>query len=334
MKQNKLMIAFLILVIFSLTGCGAKNLEGADGKPVKNEVTGQILPSNILCAPRDEEIKELYNQTREDLINKYKEDYEAGDISKKEYNKKVDGLLNIDELTECKNFNLTSNGYTGLWTKIFVEPLAWVLIKVGEFVKNYGLSIIFVTLLIRLIMYPVTLKTAKQSENLKKVQPKLAKIEKKYAGKTDEASMMKKSQEMMLLYKENDINPLSGCLYAIIQIPLFFAFYEAIYRLPVLFEDSLLGFMLSTSPMKGFQSGNWLYLILPVLVFLATYFSFKLNSGASMSEEQAKQTKMMMNIMMIMIFVMSFTMSTGIILYWITNNTFTIIQNLIVKRRK
>ena len=92
--------------------------------------------------------------------------------------------------------------------------------------------------------------------------------------------------------------------------------------------------MLSTSPLKGFQNGNWLYLILPVLVFLATYFSFKLNSGASMSEDQAKQTKTMMNIMMIMIFAMSFTMSTGIILYWITNNTFTIIQNLIVKRSK
>ena len=53
-----------------------------------------------------------------------------------------------------------------------------------------------------------------------------------------------------------------------------------------------------------------------------------------MSEDQAKQTKTMMNIMMIMIFAMSFTMSTGIILYWITNNTFTIIQNLIVKRSK
>lgn len=333
MKKNKLLITFLLIVIFSLTGC-TKNLEGADGKVVKNDSTGQILPSNILCAPSDPEIIELYNQTREDLIAKYKKDYEAGDLSKKDYKKKVENIIDISELTACKDFNLTSNGYTGIWTKLFVEPLAWVLIKIGQFVKNYGLSIIFVTLIIRLIMYPVTLKTAKQSENLKKIQPKLAKIEKKYANKTDNESMMKKSQELMLLYKENDINPMSGCLYAIIQIPLFFAFYEAIYRLPVLFEDSLFSYTLSMSPIKGIGTGNWLYLILPILVFVATYFSFKLNSGASMSPEQAKQTKIMMNVMMIMIFFMSFSMSTGIILYWITNNTFTIIQNFIVKRRK
>lgn len=332
MKKSKLMITFLLLVIFSLTGC-TKNLEGADGKVVKNDSTGQILPSNILCAPTDPEIIDLYNQTREDLIEKYKKDYEDGEISKKEYKKKVENTVDVSEITTCDNFNLASNGYTGIWTKVFVEPLAWVLVKIGQFVKNYGLSIIFVTLLIRLVMYPITLKTARQSENLKKVQPKLAKIEKKYANKTDQESMMKKSQELMLLYKENDINPMSGCLYSLIQIPLFFAFYEAIYRLPVLFEDSLLGFELSMSPLKGIGFGNWLYLILPILVFVATYFSFKLNSGASMSAEQAKQTSLMMNIMMVMIFVMSFSMSTGIILYWITNNTFTIIQNLIVKRR-
>ena len=333
MKKNKLLVTFLLIVIFSLTGC-TKQLKGADGKVVTNEATGQVLPSNILCAPADPEIVELYNQTKEDLLAKYAKDYEAGEISKKEYNEKVENALDISKLTACEDFNLTSNGYTGIWTKIFVEPLAWLLIIIGQFVKNYGLSIIFVTLLIRLVMYPITNKTAKQSENLKKVQPKLAKIEKKYANKTDQESMMKKSQEIMLLYKENNINPLSGCLYALIQFPLFFAFYEAVYRLPVLFEDSLLGYELSMSPIKGLGAGNWLYLILPILVFAATYFSFKLNSGASMSAEQAKQTKIMMNVMMFMIFFMSFTMSTGIILYWITNNTFTIIQNLIVRRSK
>ena len=71
MKKNKLMIAFLILVIFSLTGCGAKNLEGVDGKPVKNEETGQILPSNMLCAPQDEERRKLYKQTKRNYLILY-----------------------------------------------------------------------------------------------------------------------------------------------------------------------------------------------------------------------------------------------------------------------
>ena len=84
----------------------------------------------------------------------------------------------------------------------------------------------------------------------------------------------------------------------------------------------------------SFISGNFYYLIFVVLVILVTYFSFKLNSGASMSEEQASQMKMMSNIMVIMISIMSFTISTGIALYWIVNSGFTVLQNLYVKRSK
>lgn len=183
-------------------------------------------------------------------------------------------------------------------------------------------------------MYPITLKTARQSENLKKAQPEMNKIEKKYANKTDQESMLQKSTEMMQVYKKHNINPMSGCLFSILQIPLFFAFYESLYRLPALFEDEFLGFIMSMSPWKGISNGNWLYLILPILVALTTYFSFKLNSGAGMSGDQAKQMKIMMNIMMFMIVYMSFSMSTAIVFYWITNSAFTIIQNLIVKRSK
>ena len=90
----------------------------------------------------------------------------------------------------------------------------------------FGLAIILSTMIIRGIMYPFTKKTAMQSENMKKVQPELQKLEKKYANKTDQESMMQKSQEMMILYKKNNINPLSGCVFAFIQIPLLFAFIE------------------------------------------------------------------------------------------------------------
>lgn len=88
------------------------------------------------------------------------------------------------------------------------------------------------------------------------------------------------------------------------------------------------------SPIKGIDVENWLYLILPVLVALTTFFSIKLNSSETMSEDQEKQMKMMTYIMMIMIVFMSFSTSTVIIYYWITNSTFTIVQNLIVKRSK
>lgn len=331
--KNKKIFLILLVIVLSLTGC-TKNLKNSNGKQVINEKTGQILPSNILCAPTDEDNLKLYRDTKEDLEKKYAEDLEEGKISKKKYEKKINSLVDADSLVSCKNFKITSGGYEGIWNTIFIKPLTWLIIKIGQIVKNYGLAIILTTLLIRLVMYPLTLKTAKQSENMKKANPDIQKIEKKYAGKKDQDSMMKKNTEIMQIYKKYNINPLSGCLFGFIQIPLFFAFYESLYRLPILFEDSFLGFVLSTSPMKAIQKGNWIYLILTILVAITTYFSFKMNSGASMNEEQAKQMNMTMKIMMIMIVFMSFSMSSAIILYWITNSTFTIIQNLIVKRSK
>ena len=332
-KNKKILLTIFILMIFSLTGC-TKNLKNAQGKVVTNEKTGQTLPANIMCAPTDEDNLNLYRTTKIELEESYAKQLEEGEISKKEYEKKMDSLTDVDSLVKCKDFKITSGGYEGIWNSIFIKPLTWVIVRIGQLVKNYGLAIIITTLLIRGIMYPVTLKTAKQSENMKKANPELSKIEKKYANKTDQESMMQKSTEVMQVYKKYGINPMSGCLFSFIQIPLFFAFYESLYRLPILFEDKFLGFMMSTSPLKAIGMGHWLYLILPVLVAVATFFSFKLNSGASMNPDQEKQMKYMMYSMMLMIVIMSFSMSTAIIIYWITNSTFTIIQNLLVKRSK
>lgn len=334
MKKNKKYI-LILLILFSmvLSGC-TKNLKNADGKVVVNEKTGQTLPSNIMCAPNDEDNLKLYRDTKSKLEEKYAKQLEDGDLSKKEYEKKINSLVDVDKLVSCDKFKITSGGYEGIWNTVFIKPLTWLIIKIGQFVKNYGLAIVITTLLIRGVMYPITLKTAKQSENMKKANPELQKIEKKYADKKDQDSMMKKSAEVMQVYKKYGINPMSGCLFSFIQIPLFFAFYESLYRLPILFEDSFVGFKMSTAPLKAMEMGNWLYLILPVLVAVTTFFSFKLNGTASMNQEQEKTMKYTMIFMMVMIVFMSFNMSSAIIIYWITNSTFTIIQNLIVKRSK
>ncbi|MBE6144611.1 MAG: YidC/Oxa1 family membrane protein insertase [Firmicutes bacterium] len=305
MKKKKLLIIVLLFITITMTGC-TKILKTEEKKAVSNPVTGQSLTENVLCKPKDKETLKLYKK------------YE----------------VKIDELPECEEFRVTSGGYEGIWTTIFVKPLAWFIIKIGKVTKNYGFAIIIITLLIRLIMVPVTKKTAMQSENLQKAKPELDKLEKKYNNKTDQESMMQKSQEMLMIYKKYDINPMSGCIFSLIQIPLFFAFYEALNRLPVIFEENLGPFQLGTSPLVALKAGNYYYLIFVVLVVLTTYFSFKLNSGASMNKDQADQMKTMTNVMVIMISVMSFGISTGIALYWIFNSGFTVLQNLYVKRSK
>lgn len=305
MKNKIIKILIVTFMVFSLTGC-TKYLKDSDKKVVKNELTGQNLASNILCQPEAEETIATYEKYDKDL----------------------------SELPKCSKLSLTNTKYDGIWTTIFVKPLAIVIIKLGELVKNYGLSIIIITILIRLILYPITKKTAMQSENMKNAKPELDRLEKKYTNKTSQDDMMRKSQEMLMIYKKYNINPMTGCLFSIIQIPLFFAFFEAMNRLPAIFEENFLGLQLGTSPIIGMQNGKYYYIVLIILVTLATYFSFKLNSSASMAPEAEKQMKMMSNFSIIFIGIASITMSAGIELYWIANSTFTIIQNLLVKRGK
>ena len=179
MKNNNLKKIFvLLLCLFLLTGC-TKILKDSDKKPVKNEETGQILTENIICKP-----------TNEATINTY-----------------VENKVKIEELPECKKFSPIGN-YEGLWTSLFVKPLAWVIIKIGLLLKNYGLALIATCLIIRLILFPFTRKTAMQSELIKQAQPELNKLEKKYANKTSAEDQNKKAQEMMVIYQKYKINPI------------------------------------------------------------------------------------------------------------------------------
>lgn len=315
-KINIILIVFLL--VFLLSGCTKQLVvekTNDKGKKTKEAVryekgdnaTGQVLTKNILCRPKDE-----------DLVNIYKENG-----------------VNTDKLKTCSSFVPTIKSNEGLWDNIFIKPLSWLILKLGYLVKNFGLAVILAGLVIRLVLYPVTNKSAMQSENLKKAQPELQKIEKKYANKAeDQQAMMQKYQETMAIYKKYNISLFSGCIIAIVQLPLFIAFLEAINRTPAIFEGNLLGLQLGTTPWFALSQGKFLYIIIPVLVFIVTFFSLKLNGtqATDQSNPAAESTKMMMNIMVVIITISSFQLSTAIGLYWITSSLFTVIQNLLVKR--
>ena len=272
----------------------------------KKSETGQNLTKNILCKPTDKNVLEIY----------------------KKYG------VDVDKLSSCDDFSLFSD-YEGLWASLFVKPLAWVIIKAGKIFKNYGLALVIVSLLIRLCLMPLTKKTAMQSENIKKAQPEIDRINKKYENKLDQDSQMKKSQEILLVYQKYNINPMSSCLFAFIQIPLLFAFIEAINRTPAIFEGNFLGLHLGTTPWIALKNGEWWYLVLVAILALVTYFSFNLNKGAGApGDDTQKQMNTMNNFMMVFIVYASFTMSTAICVYWISSSAFTIYQNLLVKRVK
>ena len=128
-KNSKLKIVFLVILLVVMTGC-TKQLKDVNGKIVKNESTGQTLPSNILCKPTDNDIIKLYETTREKQIKSLDKKLKNDDITKAEYKKKKSNLLDVNKLVACKNFKVSSGGYEGLWTTFFVKPLAWVLTQI------------------------------------------------------------------------------------------------------------------------------------------------------------------------------------------------------------
>lgn len=303
-KNNRFKIAIILLLVLLTTGC-TTTLTDAKKKPVQNPETGQNLTKNILCRP-----------TSEATIEKYKEN-------------KVD----IDKLPACEEFKITSGGYEGIWTSFLVKPMAFIILWLGKYVGNYGLSLILVALAIRLILLPFTKKTAMTSELMKEAQPELAKIEKKYANKTDQESMMRKSQEMTMLYKKYNISPFSGCLFSFIQLPLLFIFLEAVNRLPAIFEENFLGLQLGTTPMVGFGTKVWwAYGILALLIAFTTYFSFKFTMSDTTSANGTPGMKYMPIIMSVLIIMTGLAMPSALGMYWIVINIFTVIQNIFVKR--
>lgn len=312
MKNKK--ITKIILLVFSLamlTGC-TKTLTDENKKAVKNEETGKALTANIICRPTDENVISLY----------------------------AENGVDVTTLPSCENFK-PFDEYEGLWTTIFVKPLAWVIINIGvalekiSFSKGLanGFAIILSCLAIRLVLAPFTKKTAAQSEKLKTVQPQLEKLEKKYKDKTSEEDQKAKAQEMMMIYQKNKINPLSSCLLTFIQIPLLFAFLEAINRTPVIFENSFLKLDMGRTMSSGLLSSSWyVYLIFMLLILGSSYLSFR----KTLKDQTAMQSQMKGTIylMLGMIVVAAFSLPVALGLYWITSSMFTVIQNLVIERKK
>ncbi len=335
-KKSKKIIILLVLVCL-LTGC-TKTLKTKDNKVVVNSKTGQNLTENILCRPTEKESIELYEKNGVDLEKLPYCACTTKKIKKEVEVEQEDGTKVIEEKkVDCESFKVTSGGYEGLWTSIFVKPLATIILFFGGITKNYGLGLIITSLLIRLVAYPITRKTAMQSEYMKKAQPEMERIEKKYANKdqNDRDVMMQKSQEMMAVYKKYNVNPISGCLLSFLQLPLLIAFLEAINRVPAIFEEKFAFYHLGTTPWIGIKGGNYWYILVVLVVAATTYFSFKAikNDQMSTSNEMARQQTMMTNIFTIMIIVMSVFMTTALDIYWMTTNLFTIGQNLLVRRR-
>ncbi|WP_082195417.1 membrane protein insertase YidC [Bacillus testis] len=216
----------------------------------------------------------------------------------------------------------------GFFQHYFVQPLTFVLDTVANwFSGNYGMSIIIVTLLLRLIIMPLMLRSSKtqmvMKDKMALIQPEMKIIQEKMKTATSQEQKMKLQQELMMLYKKHDVNPmasLGGCLPLLIQMPILMGFYWAIKNSPEIAGHSFLWFNLGSTD------------ILLALLAGAVYFvQFKM-SLIGMAEEQKKQMAIMGYISPIMMMFVSFNAPAALPLYWVVGGIFLMFQTYLSRK--
>lgn len=197
-----------------------------------------------------------------------------------------------------------------------IQYLYHVTIQIG--LPSYGLAIILVTILIKAALYPLTNKQMKSMRRMQEVQPKLKVIQERF--KDDPQRMQK---EIMDLYKEYGVNPLSGCLPLLVQLPILIAFYQALYRLKYTVpEHAAFLWVPSLSqpdPYYGFA----------ILAGLTTYIQQKVSTVDANDPTQ----KTMLYMMPLFLVWLAATLPAGLALYWVMFNTLSIIQQIWVNKR-
>lgn len=204
--------------------------------------------------------------------------------------------------------------YGILWW--IAQPLFWLLTKLNQYLGNWGFSIIAVTVLVKAAFFQLNAKAYTSMANMRKVQPKLTALRERYAD-----DRQKQSQEMMALYKKEKINPLGGCLPILVQMPVFISLYWVLMESVELRHAPFIGYIKDLSVMDP-------YFILPLIMGVSMFIQQRLNPPPP----DPMQAKVMQWMPVMFTFFFLF-FPAGLVLYWVVNNTLSIIQQYIITKR-
>lgn len=221
--------------------------------------------------------------------------------------------------------------FSDKWFPALAEAVLWLLLKLYNLVHDYGITILILTFIVKLVTYPMTYSSMKSMSKMKDVQPKLQQIREKYKN-----NPQKMNQEMMALYKKEGINPLNpGCLPMFLQMPIFISLFVVLRKAIELREAGtvMLPWIHDLSkPEMVFQLpwtlplyGNN-FAILPIIMAILTYFQNK------MTIKDPSQ-KMMVYFMPIFMLVLFNSFSAGLVLYWTLSSAFAIVQQIITDKQ-
>ncbi len=230
-----------------------------------------------------------------------------------------------------KKYDILKSYHAGLERSInygifdfLAKPLMIVLNFFYKYIHNYGVAIILLTLLIKIIFYPLTQKSYESMKKMKDLQPHINRIKEQY--KNDKAKL---NQEIMELYKKYKVNPFGGCLPMIIQIPVFFALYKALLNSIELRHAPFISHI-------PFTDKIWLvdlsvkdpYYITPILMGLSMFVQQKMTpTGGDALQEK------LMYFMPIFLTFLFLNFPSGLVVYWLANNILSIIQQYMVNKK-
>ena len=215
----------------------------------------------------------------------------------------------------------------GDWIKPISKLLLRVLNFIHDFIPNYGIAIILLTIIVRVVFWPVTHKSTESMKRMQQVAPLVTALREKYKD-----NPTKQQQEIMALYKEHKVNPLGGCLPMLIQIPVFFALFTVLRSaIELRFADFL--WIQDLSEPENLFAGMIPFVgslnLLPLLMSATMYLQMKL----SPSSGDPAQQKMMAIMMPIMMLFFLYSFASGLALYWTTQNVLMIIQQVMMKKK-
>ena len=227
-------------------------------------------------------------------------------IGPKELSKLSDGEVSMEDAIDFGFFH------------VICKPMLWVMHFFIGFFPNWGVAIILLTVLVKILTLPLTIKQYRSMAAMKVVSPQLKKLQEKY--KEDK---MRLQQEMMKLYKDNNVNPLAGCLPMIMMMPIYFALYRTIYSAVELYQAPFALWITDLSKEDP-------TMISPILLGVLMLIQMKLNPSAG---DQA-QMKIMMYVMPIMFTGMMLFLPSGLVVYILVNTLLGIIQQFYMYRKQ
>ena len=215
------------------------------------------------------------------------------------------------------------------------KVLVKILNSVYSVIPNYGVAILVLTFLVKLVLFPLTRKSQMSMVRMQQLQPLIAKLKEKHKG-----DKKKVGQEQMKLFKEHGANPMSGCLPMMLQMPVFFALFRTLQSSFEMRQAPFVGWIgdlsaadqLFALPFTLPIIGGW-FNLLPILMGVASFIQMKLTpKNTSGDDPQAKMQQRMMQMMPLMFPIMLYNFASGLALYWTTSTIISIGEQILIRR--